>query len=40
MFKTHFSEHNKIWGVHKKDFGVTAPRVCGPGQNRGQKVFH
>jgi len=43
MFKTNFSERNKIWG-HKKDFGVTAsecpPRVCGPGQNRRQKVFH
>jgi len=42
MFKTNFSEHNKIWG-HKKYLGVTAPeypRVCGPGQNRRQKVFH
>jgi len=23
MFKTNFSEHNKIWG-HKKDLGITA----------------
>jgi len=43
MFKTNFSEHNKIWEGHNKDLGVTAsecPRVCGPGQNRRQKVFH
>jgi len=42
MFETNFSEHNKIWGA-QKNLGVTAhecPRVCGPGQNRHQKVFH
>jgi len=43
MFKTNFSEHNKIWEA-QKDLGVTAPenssRVWGSGQNRCQKVFH
>jgi len=39
MFETNFSEHNKIWGAQKY-LGVTAPRVCGSGQNRRQKVFH
>jgi len=39
MFKTNFSEHNKIWGDTNK-MGVNAPRVCGHGQNCRQKVFH
>ena len=41
MFKTHFSEHNYIWGAQKR-FGVTVPEcptVCGPGQNSRQKVL-
>jgi len=31
------------FGGHKKDLGERpriAPRVCGPGQNRRQKMFH
>jgi len=43
MFKTSFSEHNKICGVTKR-FGANClrmpHRVCGPGKNRRQKVFH
>jgi len=43
MFETNFSEHNKISGDTKR-FGRNCPRmphrVCGPGQNRCQKVFH
>jgi len=43
MFKTNFSEQNKIW-VAQKDLGVTAPEcppcACGPRQNLPQKVFH
>jgi len=43
MFKTNFSEHNKIWGDIKR-FGGNCPllphRGCRPGQNRRQKVFH
>jgi len=43
MFKTNFSEHNKIWGATNKIWG-NCPRmphrVCGHGQNRRQKVFH
>jgi len=43
MFETNFSEQNKIWGAQKR-FGGNFPRiphrVCGPGQNRRQKVFH
>jgi len=38
-FETNFSEHNKIWGAQKR-FGSNCPCVCGPGQNRRQKVFH
>jgi len=42
MFKTNFSEDNNIWGAQKR-FGnncLRMPhRVCGPGQNRRQKVF-
>jgi len=30
MFETNFSEHNKIWGAHKR-FGVTAPMSAGLG---------
>jgi len=43
MFKTSFSKHNKIWGGKINIYGklhLNAPRVCGPGQNRRQKVFH
>jgi len=43
MFKTIFSEHNKIWGAQKRFGGncpQISPRICGPGQNRRQKVFH
>jgi len=41
MFKTIFSQHNKmgegkIWGL----LPPNGPRVCAPGQNRRQKVFH
>jgi len=43
MFETNFSEHNKVWGA-QKIFGSNCPRiphrVCGPGQNHRQKVFH
>jgi len=39
MFKPNFSEHNKICGAQNR-FGSGFPRVCGPGQNRRQKVFH
>jgi len=42
MFETNFSEHNKIWGA--QNFGGNGPRmphrVCGPGKNHCQKVFH
>jgi len=44
MFKKNFSEHNNIWGGTKTIFWGSCPRmlhrVCGPGQNRRQKVFH
>jgi len=44
VFKTNFSEQNKICGTQKY-LGVIVlelpPRVCGPaGQNRRQKIFH
>jgi len=44
MFKTNFSEHNKIWGEQKNDLGITSPE-CSPmsaglGRNRRLKVFH
>jgi len=37
MFKTNFSEQNKIWGGTKMIWGNylrMSPHVCGPGQNR------
>jgi len=43
MFKTNFSEHNKIWESKKKIWGNwprMPNRVCGPGQNRCLKIFH
>jgi len=36
MFKTIFSEHNKIWGL----LPSIAPRGYGLGHNHRQKVFH
>jgi len=42
MFKEKFSVHNKIWGCAKTIWELPrmTPRVCGPEQNRRQKVFH
>ena len=41
IFKTNFSERNKIWGAQKR-FGGNCPRmsrrICGPGQNRRQSL--
>ena len=42
MFKTNLYEHKKIRGSTKKIWGNClrmAHRVCGPGQNRRQKVW-
>jgi len=43
MFEANFTEHNKIWGARKRSRG-NCPRmphrVCGPVQNRRQKVLH
>jgi len=41
-FKQIFLTTTKFYG-HKTDLGgnwTEVPRVCGPGQNRRQKVFH
>jgi len=35
MFETNFSEHGT-----KKIWEQIPHRVCGPGQNRRQKIFH
>jgi len=43
MFKTIFSEQNKIWEAYKRfggNFTRMPHRVFGPGHNRRQKVFH
>jgi len=43
MFETNFLSTTKFWEA-QKIFGGNclrmSHRVCGPGQNRGQKVFH
>ena len=43
MFETMFCKNSKIWGAQKR-FGGNCPRMphrlCGPGKNRCQKVFH
>jgi len=43
MFKTNFPSTTQFWEAQKR-FGSNCPRmpyrVCGPGQNRRQKVFH